>query len=203
MKSGLAALYLALESLIEEKCELKRYRIFSNRRRGSRFNRCGTLCQNTNMDNVAAIIIAEPTTEKVAIGHKGALWIEVTLTGKTAHGAMPEQGINAVEGINKVIQLINDLKEEWSEETAALGKSSISANMVNGGIQTNVIPDKYVLNVDIRTVTPNIHDKLYKQFNQRLNQLFSDRNAPKVSTKILLDRATILTDENTEIIQKP
>ncbi|MFF5907501.1 hypothetical protein [Staphylococcus cohnii] len=48
---------------------------------------------------------------------------------------MPEQGINAVEGINKVIQLINDLKEEWSEETAALGKSSISANMVNGGFK--------------------------------------------------------------------
>ena len=105
---------------------------------------------------------------------------------KTAHGAMPEQGINAVEGINKVIQLVNDLKDEWSEETEALGKSSISANMVNGGIQTNVIPDKCTLNVDIRTVTPNIHDKLYKQFSQRLTQIFADSNSPKVNTKYCL-----------------
>lgn len=203
MKSGLAALYLALESLIEENYEFKKDIEFLATA-GEEVDSIGAehYVKNANMDNVSAIIIAEPTTEKVAIGHKGALWIEVTLTGKTAHGAMPEQGINAVEGINKVIQLVNDLKDEWSEETAALGKSSISANMVNGGIQTNVIPDKCTLNVDIRTVTPNIHDKLYKQFNQRLTQIFTDSNSPKVNTKILLDRATVLTDVDAEIIQK-
>lgn len=202
MKSGLAALYLALESLYEEGYELNKDIEFLATA-GEEVDSIGAkhYVQSTTMDNIDAIIIAEPTSEKVAIGHKGALWIEVTLTGKTAHGAMPEQGINAVEGMNKVINLVNDLKEEWAEETAALGKSSISANMINGGIQTNVIPDQCVLNVDIRTVTPNIHDNLYNQFNQRLNQLFSDNASPKVSTQVLLDRATVLTNENAEIIQ--
>ncbi len=202
MKSGLAALYLALESLYEEGYELNKDIEFLATA-GEEVDSIGAkhYVQSTTMDNIDAIIIAEPTSEKVAIGHKGALWIEVTLTGKTAHGAMPEQGINAVEGMNKVINLVNDLKEEWAEETAALGKSSISANMINGGIQTNVIPDQCVLNVDIRTVTPNIHDNLYNQFNQRLNQLFSDNTSPKVSTQVLLDRATVLTNENAEIIQ--
>lgn len=202
MKSGLAALYLALESVYEEGYELNKDIEFLATA-GEEVDSIGAkhYVQSTTMDNIDAIIIAEPTSEKVAIGHKGALWIEVTLTGKTAHGAMPEQGINAVEGMNKVINLVNDLKEEWAEETAALGKSSISANMINGGIQTNVIPDQCVLNVDIRTVTPNIHDNLYNQFNQRLNQLFSDNTSPKVSTQVLLDRATVLTNENAEIIQ--
>ncbi|WP_323702511.1 M20 family metallopeptidase [Staphylococcus nepalensis] len=202
MKSGLAALYLALESVYEEGYELNKDIEFLATA-GEEVDSIGAkhYVQSTTMDNIDAIIIAEPTSEKVAIGHKGALWIEVTLTGKTAHGAMPEQGINTVEGMNKVINLVNDLKEEWAEETAALGKSSISANMINGGIQTNVIPDQCVLNVDIRTVTPNIHDNLYNQFNQRLNQLFSDNTSPKVSTQVLLDRATVLTNENAEIIQ--
>ncbi|PTE90820.1 acetylornithine deacetylase, partial [Staphylococcus cohnii] len=132
--------------------------------------------------------------------HKGALWIEVTLTGKTAHGAMPEQGINAIEGMNKVLNLVDELKEEWLEEQAPLGKSSISANLISGGIQTNVIPDSCTLNVDIRSVTPNLHEKLYSEFTERLEDIFSAENSPEVSTKILLNRATVLTEEDESII---
>ena len=35
------------------------------------------------MSDVEAIVIAEPTHEQVVVGHKGALWIEVKVTGKT------------------------------------------------------------------------------------------------------------------------
>src|SRR5699024_3854906 len=122
MKSGLAALYLALESVYEEGYELNQDIEFLATA-GEEVDTKGAkhYVQSTTMDNIDAIIIAEATSEKVAIGHKGALWIEVTLTGKTAHGAMPEQGLNAVEGMNKVINLVNDLKEEWSEDIGALG----------------------------------------------------------------------------------
>lgn len=63
-----------MESLIEEKCELKKDIEFLATA-GEEVDSIGAehYVKNTNMDNVAAIIIAEPTTEKVAIGHKGAL----------------------------------------------------------------------------------------------------------------------------------
>lgn len=202
MKSGLAALYLALESLHEEGFELIRDVEFLATA-GEEVDSVGAAhyVKTEGMDNVDAIVIAEPTSGKVVAGHKGALWIEVSLTGKTAHGAMPEQGINAVEAMGKVIGLIEELKEEWLEEKEPLGKSSVSANMISGGIQTNVIPDQCTLNVDIRTVTPNVHDDLYEEFNKRLSGLLSGEGQPEVETRILLDRATVVTGEEADIIQ--
>lgn len=202
MKSGLAALYLALESLHEEGFEPARDVEFLATA-GEEVDSVGAAhyVKTEGMDDVDAIVIAEPTSGKVVAGHKGALWIEVSLTGKTAHGAMPEQGINAVEAMGKVISLIEELKEEWLEEKAPLGKSSVSANMISGGIQTNVIPDECTLNVDIRTVTPNVHDDLYEAFNKRLSSLFSGDAQPEVETKVLLDRATVVTEDDAAIIQ--
>lgn len=202
MKSGLAALYLALESLHEERFEPARDVEFLATA-GEEVDSVGAAhyVKTEGMDDVDAIVIAEPTSGKVVAGHKGALWIEVSLTGKTAHGAMPEQGINAVEAMGKVISLIEELKEEWLEEKAPLGKSSVSANMISGGIQTNVIPDECTLNIDIRTVTPNVHDDLYEAFNKRLSSLFSGDAQPEVETKVLLDRATVVTEDDAAIIQ--
>lgn len=202
MKSGLAALYLALESLNKDGITLKKDVEFLATA-GEEVDSIGAhhYVNNEDMEHISAIIIAEPTQEKVVVGHKGALWIEVKLSGKTAHGAMPEYGVNAVEAMNKVLNLVNQLKEEWHEEKEPLGSSSISANMINGGIQTNVIPDHCILNVDIRTVTPNIHDQLYDAFTRRIKALFSDQDYPHVETKILLNRAAILTDEQQTIIQ--
>ena len=62
------------------------------------------------------------------------------MTGKTAHGAMPEQGVNAIEAASEIIHLVERLKTEWKVRHDPLGTSSISVNMIQGGIQTNVIP---------------------------------------------------------------
>ena len=202
MKSGLAALYLAIESLHEEGFEPARDVEFLATA-GEEVDSVGAAhyVKTEGMESVDAIVIAEPTSGKVVAGHKGALWIEVSLTGKTAHGAMPEQGINAVEAMGKVIGLVEELKEEWLEEKTPLGKSSASANMISGGIQTNVIPDQCTLNVDIRTVTPNVHDDLYEEFNRRLGSLFSGENQPEVKTRVLLDRAPVVTEDDETIIR--
>ena len=36
---------------------------------------------------------------EIFVAHKGALWIEIVSYGKTAHGSMPEQGINAIDNM--------------------------------------------------------------------------------------------------------
>ena len=43
-----------------------------------------------------AMVVAEPTGNRVLAGHKGVLWLEGTAKGVTAHGAMPHEGVNAV-----------------------------------------------------------------------------------------------------------
>lgn len=73
--------------------------------------------------------------------------------------------------------------------------------MIQGGIQTNVIPDECKLYVDIRSVIPNCHDKLYHDFNQALQSLFEGATLPNVEAKIILNREAVLTNEQSQIIQ--
>src|SRR5690606_12102087 len=49
-----------------------------------------------HLERVGALLVAEPTNNRVLLGHKGALWLRLALRGKSAHGSMPEQGENAL-----------------------------------------------------------------------------------------------------------
>src|SRR6185503_16782408 len=48
------------------------------------------------LGRAGAIVVAEPTGLYPCVGHKGALWLHGRTTGVTAHGAMPERGVNAI-----------------------------------------------------------------------------------------------------------
>src|SRR5699024_5126308 len=86
MKSGLAAMFLAIESIFQEKRELSKEIVFLATA-GEEVDSCGArqYLQGEDMSDVEALVIGEPTHEKVAAGHKGALWVEVVTIGKTAH----------------------------------------------------------------------------------------------------------------------
>lgn len=202
MKSGLAAMYLAMEQLHREGIELSKDVVFLATA-GEEVDSCGAFnyLESAGMEDIDALVIGEPTKEKVAVGHKGALWVEIIISGKTAHGAMPEHGINAVEWMAKVIRIVEALKIDWKVEKAPLGKSSISANKITGGVQTNVIPDQCRMNIDIRSVAPQNHQKLFAELNERLEHLFGQDGAPEFEMSEVLNRPSILTVEDEEIIE--
>jgi succinyl-diaminopimelate desuccinylase len=56
-----------------------------------------------------AVIIPEPFgVDRVCIGHRGVYWFEVVAQGRIAHGSMPYLGINAVEGMSHLLDLVRD-----------------------------------------------------------------------------------------------
>ncbi|MFD1360445.1 M20 family metallopeptidase [Lentibacillus salinarum] len=202
MKSGLSAMFLAVESLIKEGKPLAKDVVFLATA-GEEVDSCGArqYLQEQNLDGVEALVIGEPTDEKVVVGHKGAFWVEINIVGKTAHGAMPDRGINAVEWIQKVMEIIESLKSKWKISATPLGESSAAMTKINGGVQTNVIPDHCSINIDIRSVPPQSHDQLYSELKEKLNEIFSSNDAPEYNMNILLDRPSILTDRSSKIIK--
>jgi succinyl-diaminopimelate desuccinylase len=201
MKSGLAAMYLAVESLFKEGKKLSKDIVFLATA-GEEVDSCGArqYLEDHQMENVEALVIGEPTNEKVVVGHKGALWIEIVTVGKTAHGSMPEKGINAVESMNKVMDVLGSLKEKWKISAEPLGDSSLAVTKINGGVQTNVIPDRCSMHVDIRSVPPQSHEQLLSELKARLHALFSTKDSPGFSVNLLLDRPAILTDPSSKLI---
>ncbi len=53
------------------------------------------LARSGQLGRAGAIVVAEPTSNVPLVGHKGALWLKLTLKGVTAHGSMPHLGVNA------------------------------------------------------------------------------------------------------------
>ncbi len=202
MKSGLAAMYLAVESLFKEGRKLPNEIVFLATA-GEEVDSCGarTYLENETMENAEGLVIGEPTNEKVVIGHKGALWIEIVTIGKTAHGSMPDKGINAVEWMHKVIDMLDSLKKKWKISAEPLGDSSLAVTKINGGVQTNVIPDRCSMSVDIRSVPPQSHEQLLTEIKNNLNELFSEEGSPDFSVNLQLDRPAILTDESDKLIR--
>ncbi|MBY0120488.1 M20 family metallopeptidase [Bacillus sp. S/N-304-OC-R1] len=202
MKSGLAAMYLALESLYLEK-DVPPATITFLATAGEEVDSCGARAFLNNNENrvIDALVIGEPTNEKIVVGHKGALWLEISTFGKTAHGAMPHQGINAVDHMVEVIKVLDRLKIDWKLEREPLGSSSLAVTMINGGIQTNVIPDKCTIRIDIRTVPPQSHDRLMVELNTELNKLVERNILYQFNITKVLDRPPVLTPVTSDIIQ--
>ncbi len=99
-------------------------------------------------------IVGEQTLNRVAIGEKGGAGCEIIVHGKTAHGALPWEGANAIEGVAEVIVALR--RELWPKLTErthwAFKPSSGSVNMITGGVKANVVPDHATIYIDRRIV---------------------------------------------------
>ena len=60
-------------------------------------------------ERTKAVIIPEPFgVDRVCVGHRGVYWFEVIAEGRIAHGSMPYLGVNAVEGMSHLLDLVRD-----------------------------------------------------------------------------------------------
>ncbi|WP_150266894.1 M20 family metallopeptidase [Paenibacillus tepidiphilus] len=202
MKSGLAAMLLAAVSLHQEGIALGgELTVLATA--GEEVDSCGAwhYAEHTSLRDLDAIVIGEPTASRVAVGHKGALWLRITLYGRSAHGSMPQLGVNAVEGMMELISLLHSHALEWQAHDPVLGSSSLSVNRMEGGVQTNVIPDRCVIDVDIRTVPPLRHAALLDEISARLKAIRRRHPDYRYQVEQLLDRSVVFTDPGHELIR--
>ncbi len=100
-------------------------------------------------------VVGEPTRLRVVTAHKGDVWVRVETRGKSAHGARPELGINAVRSMARVVEV---LEGEYADELRRrpphplLGRPTINVGRIRGGTQPNIVPDHCVIEADRRTV---------------------------------------------------
>jgi succinyl-diaminopimelate desuccinylase len=100
------------------------------------------------------VIVGEQTLNRVAVGEKGTAGVTIVVTGRTAHGALPWEGANAIEGMARVITALSqELQPRLAARTHPyFMPSSASVNMIDGGVKTNVVPDRCTIFVDRRLI---------------------------------------------------
>jgi acetylornithine deacetylase len=95
------------------------------------------------------IINGEPTENKLVVGTKGNLRLDILAHGKTAHSAYPELGENAIE---KLLDVLADLRKITLPVSPVLGPSTMNIGVISGGRAANVVPDEALVQILIRSV---------------------------------------------------
>ena len=99
--------------------------------------------------------IAASFSYAVVTAHNGCLQFEVTVHGKSGHGAMPETGRDAFRAGAAILDAIyaeaDALKAARSNVTG-IDHPTMIVGLINGGINTNVVPDRLVLRLDRRMI---------------------------------------------------
>jgi succinyl-diaminopimelate desuccinylase len=130
---------------------------------GEELDSCGAraVARDQGMDDVKWIVIGEPTGLDVGVGHKGALWIRVETRGVAAHGAQPDQGVNAVNRMLEWLGAPASLAELLTADRHPhLGDASVSLNEISGGVAPNIVPDRCRITIDFRTLPGEDHGAL-------------------------------------------
>ncbi len=117
-------------------------------------------------------IVGEPTRLQVVTAHKGSLWLELQTRGKSAHGARPELGRNAVHEMARIVDV---LQTQYAARLRRrrhrlLGWATVSVGTIHGGAQANIVPDRCVISVDRRTLPGETESGVRREIQSLLRQ---------------------------------
>lgn len=95
------------------------------------------------------IVNGEPTSNKLALGSKGALRYQILARGRMAHSAYPELGDSAILRLLNSLERIRQVPLPHDE---LLGPSTLNIGLIQGGRAPNIIPDEASAELFIRVV---------------------------------------------------
>lgn len=101
------------------------------------------------------LLIAAGFSYQVITAHNGCLQLEVTVHGKMAHAAIPDSGIDALQGANAILTALyaqNALYQRITSGVEGIRHPYLNVGMISGGTNTNVIPGTVVLKLDRRMI---------------------------------------------------
>ncbi|HEY8258565.1 MAG TPA: M20/M25/M40 family metallo-hydrolase, partial [Gemmatimonadales bacterium] len=97
------------------------------------------------------LINGEPTENRLSIGQKGSLRVDLQATGRAAHSAYPDEGVSAIAALLDTIERIRRMP---LPSDPLLGQSTLNLGLIGGGVAPNVIPPAASAQILIRTVEP-------------------------------------------------
>lgn len=97
-------------------------------------------------------IVAEPTELNIVQAHKGVVRWAIETTGVACHSSRPEQGVNAVYRMARVIRRVEEYAAQLQQSRSdpLLGPPTLSVGVVQGGVSPNTVPDQCRIEIDRR-----------------------------------------------------
>jgi len=101
------------------------------------------------------LLVAASFSYEVVTAHNGCLQMEVTVHGKMAHAAIPDTGVDALQGAVRILGALyeqNTLYQQVTSRVAGIRHPYLNVGRIDGGTNTNVVPGKVVFRLDRRMI---------------------------------------------------
>ena len=144
------------------------------------------------MGQAGAIVVGEPTSNYPMVGHKGSIKLHAAFKGVSAHGSMPQLGVNAVYKAARAVVKLEEFRFGVPEHPV-MGLPTLNVGTFAGGSGVNLVPDEAIVGVDIRTVPGTDHAALLS----RLKELLED-----AELKVFADSQAVWTEPQEEWVQR-
>ena len=133
------------------------------------------------LPKIELAIVGEPTLMQMAVAEKGLMVIDAVVRGRAGHAAR-EEGENA---IYKALEDLNTIKNyQFEKESKFLGKTKVSATIIQAGSQHNVVPDTCTYTIDVRVTDSYTLEEALTELNTVLKAELTPRSMRLNSSKV-------------------
>ena len=101
------------------------------------------------------LMVAAGFSYQVVTAHNGCLQMQVTVHGKMAHAAIPQSGVDALQGAVKILNALyaqNALYQQVSSQVTGITHPYLNVGTIEGGTNTNVVPGRVSFKLDRRMI---------------------------------------------------
>jgi acetylornithine deacetylase len=149
-----------------------------------------------------AAIVAEPTEERIAIAHRGFVWLEIESHGRAAHGSKPELGIDAIAKMGRVLTGLEelDLRLRANPTNPLVGSGSLHASLIEGGQELSTYPDRCLLRMERRTIPGETPESVEREVREILHGAAAEDGDFRADVRVTFSREPFQLPEDSEIV---
>ena len=209
MKAGVAASIAALEAVMRVAPDLSgRIRLGIVVDEEGMMQGIKNFIERGWADEVSGAIVAEPEENEICLFQKGAMRVNVRVTGVMSHGAMPYAGVNPVRGLADFVVALREFERREQErlgEHEHLGLPWITPTVTRapaaGEAQLNVMPEEAYVALDIRTVPGQSHDEIEAELRSIAAQLEAGTDRLKFNIDVFESRPWTETQADDPLVR--
>jgi succinyl-diaminopimelate desuccinylase len=135
------------------------------------------------------LVIAAGFSYNIVTAHNACLQLEITVHGKSGHGAMPETGHDALQAATRILNAIYGqlpkLKKIRST-VPGIDSPTMLVGRIDGGTNTNVVPGKVVMKMDRRMIPEEDPVAVEAQVRALIEDAVKDQPGIRVEIRRLL-----------------
>ncbi|MFL5732500.1 MAG: M20 family metallopeptidase [Chloroflexia bacterium] len=96
-------------------------------------------------------VLGEPSANMLALGHRGRVEVQVTITGKSVHASVPGSGANPLYSMARLLSALEQLRFEPDPNFPDLGATTVAPTLISTDqTSANVVPGECGLILDFR-----------------------------------------------------